>query len=96
MKAVLIVHNAAIDKDVDEALNSVGIKYYTKFPDILGKGQSSEPHLNTEVWPGVNFGTFIVTDEAKAKALMDGVQKLREKLACEGVKAFMWQIEDIT
>lgn len=96
MKAVLIVHNVAIDNDVNEALESAGIRYYTKFTDTLGCGQMSEPHLNTDVWPGVNFGTFVVTDEAKAKALMDGVRKLREKLASEGIKAFMWQIEDVT
>jgi len=96
MKAVLIVHNVAIDNDVNEILEAAGIRYYTKFTDTLGRGELSEPHLNTEVWPGVNFGTFVVTDEAKAKVLMDGVRKLREKLATEGVKAFMWQIEDVT
>ena len=96
MKAVLIVHNVAIDNDVNEALESVGIRYYTKFTDTLGRGEVSEPHLNTEVWPGVNYGTFVVTDPAKAKALMDSIRKLREKLASEGVKAFMWEIDDIT
>jgi len=92
----LIVHNVAIDSDVNEALESAGIRYYTKFTDTLGRGELSEPHLDTEVWPGVNTGTFVVTDEAKAKTLMDNVRKLREKLATEGVKAFMWQIEDVT
>jgi len=96
MKAVLIVHNEAIDREVNEAMTSVGINYYTKFTNTLGCGELSEPHLNTEVWPGVNFGTLVVTDEAKAKALMDSVRKLREKMASEGVKAFMWQIEDVT
>ena len=96
MKAILIAHNVAIDAEVSEALNSVGIDCYTKFTNALGKGELSEPHLNTEVWPGVNFGTFVVTDEAKAKALMRAVRKLREKLASEGVKAFMWEIDDIT
>ena len=96
MKAVLIMHNEAIDREVNQALARVGINCYTKFTNTLGKGELSEPHFNTDVWPGVNFGTFVVTDEAKAKALMDGVRKLREKLASEGVKAFIWQIEDVT
>lgn len=96
MKAVLIVHNVAIDGEVNEALESVGIDCYTKFTNTLGKGELSEPHLNTDVWPGTNYGTFVVTGEAKAKALMDGVRKLREKLASEGVKAFMWEIDELT
>jgi hypothetical protein len=96
MKAVLIVHNVAIDEDVNEALASVGIECYTKFPNTLGKGQLSEPHLNTEVWPVINCGTLVVTDPAKAKELMDSVRQMRKKLGKEGLKAFMWQIEDIT
>lgn len=96
MKAVLIVHNAAIDEEVNEALASVGTNCYTKFTNTLGRGEISEPHLNTDVWPGVNYGTFIVIDPDKAKKVMESVRQLREKLGSEGLKAFMWEIEDIT
>jgi len=96
MKAVLIVHNVAIDRDVNEALHSVGISCYTKFTNVLGRGQLSEPHLNTDVWPGTNYCTFVVTDQPKAEELMDTVRRLREKLGAEGLKAFTWQIDDIT
>jgi len=96
MKAVLIVHNVAIDRDVDAALESMGINCYTKFTNTLGKGEISEPHLNTDVWPGINYGTFVVTDQAKAEEIMANVRQMREKLGTEGLKAFMWQIDDIT
>jgi hypothetical protein len=96
MKAVLIVHNAAIDEEVNEALASVGIECYTKFPNTLGKGELSEPHLNTDVWPAINCGTLVVTDQTKAKELMDNVRQMRKKLGKEGLKAFMWEIDDVT
>jgi hypothetical protein len=96
MKAVLIIHNAAIDVEVNDILASVGIEHYTKFPNTLGKGELSEPHLNTEVWPAINCGTFVVTDQAKAKELMDKVRQMRKELGKEGIKAFLWEIEDIT
>lgn len=96
MKAVLIMHNVAIDGEVNEMLESVGVDCYTKFTDTLGKGRLSEPHLNIDVWPGVNYGTFVVTDEANAKKIMENVRQMRKKLGSEGVKAFMWEIEDIT
>ena len=96
MKAVLIVHNVAIDEEVNESLESVGINCYTKFPNIIGRGEISEPHLNTDVWPGVNYSTFIVTDQAKAEEIMNSVRRMREKLASEGIKAFVWEIDDIT
>ena len=96
MKAVLILHNVAIDRDVNDALESVGINCYTKFTDTLGRGELSEPHLNTDVWPGVNYGTFVVTDQAKGREIMDKVRQMRGKMGSEGLKAFMWEIEDIT
>jgi len=96
MKAVLIVHNVAIDEEVNEALEAGGIDCYTKFTNVLGKGRLSEPHLNTDVWPGVNRGTLVVTEQAKAQELMQTVRQMREKLGPEGIKAFMWEIEQIT
>ncbi len=96
MKAVLIVHNAAIDVEVNELLKSVGIDSYTKFPEVLGRGRLSEPHLNTEVWPGVNCGTLVVVEDDQARAVMDGVRKMRQTLGSEGVKAFLWEIREIT
>ena len=96
MKAVLIIHNAAMDDEVNELLESAGIDCYTKFPNIVGKGRASEPHLNTDVWPGINCGTFVVTGEDSAKELMEKVRQMRKKWASVGIKAFMWEIEDIT
>jgi nitrogen regulatory protein PII len=96
MKAVLIVHNAAIDEEVNEALEAIGINCYTKFTDTLGKGELSEPHLNTDVWPGINYGTLVVTEQAGAKEIMETVRRMRKQLGTEGLKAFMWQIEEIT
>ena len=96
MKAVLIMHNVAIDGEVNEALEAVGISCYTKFTNTLGKGEISEPHLNTDVWPGINYGTFVVTEQDKAREIMANVRQMRKKLGKEGLKAFMWQIDEIT
>ena len=83
MKAVLIVHNAAIESDVDDVLESIGVDGFTKFPNTLGKGQLSEPHLDSDVWPGVNCGTLVVTDEVKAGRLMDEVRTHADALEME-------------
>ena len=96
MKAVLIVHNEAIGEQVQEVLESIGINSYTKFPGILGKGQLSEPHLNTDVWPGTNCGTFVVTERDKAEQIISKVHNMRRQLGSEGIKAFMWEIDEIT
>jgi hypothetical protein len=96
MKAVLITHNAAINEEINEMLMSIGIDCYTKFTNTIGKGRLSEPHLDTDVWPGVNYGTFVVTEQSKAEQAMENVRRMRKKLGSEGLKAFMWEIDDIT
>lgn len=96
MKAVLIIHDAGLDAEIGDLLKAAGIDCYTKFPEVLGRGRLSEPHLNTEVWPGVNCGTLVVTESDKARTIMTAVRKMRETYASEGVKAFLWEIEDIT
>jgi len=96
MKAVLIMYNAAIDADVEESLKLLDVDCYSKFTGTFGKGRCSEPHFGSDVWPAVNNSTFIVTDEQKAQAVMGRVRQIRERLASEGIKAFMWQIEDVT
>jgi nitrogen regulatory protein PII len=96
MKAVMIVHNSAIDSEVTDALTEIGIDRYTKFTNALGKGGNSPPHLNTPVWPGLNTVTMVILEPAKAAQLMQMVRQMRQKLGTEGIKAFMWQIEDVT
>ncbi|MBN2020466.1 MAG: hypothetical protein JW749_09600 [Sedimentisphaerales bacterium] len=96
MKAVLIVHNMAIDEDINEAIATAGVDSYTKFPNTLGKGKLSEPHLNSEVWPETNCCTLAITDPEKAAELMKIIADLRSRLGAEGIKAFLWNIEQIT
>lgn len=96
MKAVLIVHNAALDVEINELLRSAGVESYTKFPNVLGRGRRSEPRLDSEVWPGVNCGTLVVAEDNQARAVMACVRRMRETFGAEGVKAFLWTIEEMT
>ncbi len=96
LKAVLIVHNAAIWSEVEQIFQSMGVNCYSKFTNVLGRGELSEPHMDTDVWPGINTGTLVVTESDKAKKLLEAVRGLRKRLSSEGIKGFMWEIEEVT
>ena len=96
MKAVLIVHNSAVDDEVNQLLSELGLDCYTKFTNVLGRGKLSDPHLDSPVWPEANNATFVVTEPEKARQILTKITQLRSKLGSEGVKAFSWQIEQIT
>lgn len=96
MKMVLVVYNEAIDEELMQVLEKCGLKYYTKWQRLLGRGESSEPHLGTSVWPGQNNVLAVVCEDDRVKALLSCVKELRKKLSKEGIKAFVLPIEEIT
>jgi len=96
MKLVLICYNEAIDDEVIEVLNKAGANGYTKWTKVLGKGTTSGPHLYSHVWPKANNVLATIVSEDIAATLFKDVRQMREKLGTEGIKAFMWEVDDIT
>jgi nitrogen regulatory protein PII len=96
VKLVLICYNEAIDREVFEALDDVDVEGYTKWTKVLGKGKTSGPHLYSHVWPKANNVVATVVSEKAAATIFNKVREIRKKIGEEGVKAFMWEIEDVT
>lgn len=96
MKFVMICYNEAVDDEVLELLNSFDVDGYTKWTKVLGKGKTSGPHLYSHIWPKANNALFTVLPENIAVKVFDGIRKIKTEVGAEGLKAFMWQIDDIT
>jgi len=92
----MLVYNEAIDDEVTEVLNSCSLENYTKIKGVFGKGVSSGTHLGDDIWQGRNNILYVACQEAEAKQLFVCVNSLRKKLGKEGVKAFSWNIEQIS
>lgn len=96
MKMVMVMYNEAIDVEVMEVLAGCGLEFYTKWQRVLGKGHISEPHLDSNVWPGLNNVLCVVCEDDIAKKLLSCVKELRKTLNKEGVKAFVLPVEELT
>lgn len=96
MKMVFIALNIAIESQVLEVMESLGLRSYTMWPRLMGVGQASGPHLDSHVWPGANCVIAVVCPEEKARALMEEVRRLRRSLGREGLKAFLLPVEEVT
>jgi hypothetical protein len=88
--------NIAIESQVVERLSALGLRSYTKWPRLMGVGETSGPHLDSHVWPGANAVIAVVAPDDKARALMDEIRELRKTLGREGIKAFLLPVEDAT
>lgn len=96
MKMVMISYNSAIESEVTEVLEKSGIENYTKWIRVQGRGNASGPHFGSEVWPGENSVIFSATEDEKLENLLRYIKELRTRLRKEGIKAFVWGLEEMT
>lgn len=91
MKSVMIVYNHGITEEVNEALESLGIRGYTKFLDVHGQGsEKGEPRLGSHIWPSKNAVVITVIKDDLVDPLLEKVKAIDEE---QGIHAFVWNIE---
>lgn len=93
---VMITYNEAIDMEVMEIMAKCAVKNYTKITSAFGKGDSSGTHLGDDIWPGRNNILYVACEEKQASQILASIKELRKRLGKEGVKAFLWQLEELT
>ena len=94
MKAVMIVYNHGITEEVDEALNKLNIKGFTRFVDVHGQGSDKgEPHLGTHIWPSKNAVVITVIEDNLVESLLEKVKEINAEAEEQGIHAFVWSIE---
>ena len=96
MKLVMICYNEAIDDELMELLDAAKVPGYTKWRKVLGKGQASGPHLFSHIWPKANNVLFTALPAESAGEVVKRVRKMKNQVRSEGLKAFVWQIEEVT
>jgi nitrogen regulatory protein PII len=95
MKGVFIIHGQGINAEVNDLLDTMGIRGFTKWEDILGRGSSTgEPRYGTHTWPALNNGILAVVEDNKVAALLEELKKLDKQMPQQGLRAFTWNIED--
>jgi hypothetical protein len=88
MIRVEIVANQSVEENILEALvKEEAGKYYTKFPNILGKG-SAGPRMGDAVWPEENFALVIWCEKDEALKIRKAVETVKAKFPGEGIKIF--------
>lgn len=94
MKMVMVVYNEAIDLEVMEAMECLGLKNYTKVMGAFGRGEASGTHLGNDVWPGKNNILYVACSGEQSRQLGARIAELRKTIGAEGVKAFVMPLEE--
>ena len=95
MKAVFISYNQSLTFEVQEILNELSIRGYTQWMDVKGRGtKTGEPHEGTHTWPELNNAHLAMVEDEKVAPLLDRLKTLDERVEQQGLKAFVWDVED--
>jgi hypothetical protein len=91
----MICYNEAIDAEVMETLGSCGLKNYTKIMGAYGSGETSGIHLGNDIWPGRNNILYVACQDKESSRLLACIKELRKQVDKEGLKAFVFPLEDL-
>jgi len=96
MKSVFIVFNQANTERVEYMLDELKISGFTLFEQVQGRGsKTGEPRRGTHTWPEMNSAVMVVVDDDKVEELLNTVRKLDNRNKKVGVRAFVWNIEQM-
>ena len=94
LKSVFIAYNEAYHSLILRLLDKQNLKGYTSWNHIQGRGSNDgEPHIGSHAWPTMNDAMLVVVPEERLQALLDALRELDERNPQEGLRAFVWNIE---
>lgn len=96
MKAVLIIYNQANNERVEFMLDELGIRGFSQLENVQGRGHiDGDPHRGTHTWPELNSAVLTIVDDDKVQNLLRMVHKLDKRNPEVGIRAFVWNIEQM-
>ena len=107
MKSVMIVFNQASTERVEYMLDMLGIRGFTFWENVQGRGSGDfgrtdtqnrvpgDPHRGTHTWPEMNNAVMTIIDDDKVDELLLSVRKLDKRNEEVGIRAFVWNIEQM-
>ena len=96
MKSIFIVFNQAFTTRVEYMLDQLGVRGFTFFEQVQGRGSADgEPHRGTHTWPEMNSAVIAVVPDEKVDEILSTVRKLDSRNKSVGVRAFVWNIEQM-
>jgi nitrogen regulatory protein PII len=93
MKAIMIIYNQAHSEKVEFMLDKLGIKGYSLWENIQGRGsRTGVPHYGTHTWPEINKSILTIIEDDMVDTVLDSVKKIDAINEEVGIRAFVWDV----
>jgi hypothetical protein len=94
MKAVFITYAQSHTEPIEELLDRLQIRGFTRWAESYGRGtHNGEPHYGTHAWPTKNGSILTIVDDQKAEVLLKALKRINEEAEQQGLRAFVWEAE---
>lgn len=94
MKAVFISFNQSYYEQVVAILDRNHCRGFTSWEQVQGRGSAGgEPHYGSHAWPTLNSAMLVVTEAERAEKLLANLHALDKKTEAQGLRAFVWNVE---
>lgn len=96
MKAIMITLDQAHYDEIVKSLSKLNIRGFTSWKSVLGRGsETGDPHYGSHAWPSVNDAIITIVEDKRVKPLLEYLKKLDKDYENLGLRAFVWNIEDM-
>jgi nitrogen regulatory protein PII len=97
MKAVFISFYQAFYDEVMAVLEKNQIRGFTFWNEVQGRGSDDgEPHYGSHAWPTLNSAILMFVADEKVKPLLQDLHELDLTAEQQGLRAFVWNAEEMT
>ncbi len=95
MKMTFLSYKESMDNEIMALLADAGIKAYTKWKEVMDRGDTGYPKMGTHIWPGFNSALVVAAGDEEAKALMKRIKEFNASRKFDFIKAMQWTIDDM-
>ena len=96
MKSVFIAFDQAHYHNIIDALDRSNCRGFTAWDQVSGLGTTSgEPHYGTHAWPSMSSAILAVVEDAKVENLLGRLRALDQESPMLGLRAFVWNVEQM-
>lgn len=96
MKAVMITLDQAHYAQIVDDLSRLNIRGFTSWKEVSGRGsKTGDPHYGSHAWPSLNNAILTIVEDERVQPLLDYLKKLDTEHENLGIRAFVWNIENM-
>ncbi len=92
---MILLDQAHYDQIVRD-LSSLNIRGFTSWKEVFGRGsKDGYPHYGSHAWPSVNNAILTIVEDDRVPILMKYLKEVDNESSNLGLRAFVWNIEDM-